>query len=116
MENTSTGRDKRLNPTKTVYVVYYQATDASGYQWQVETGNSKSEANRILAEGEHVERRVLSIRDSRKYITVEAGQTADTYTAVQKQKYLLMAGLSVGYLVISLTVWVVVWWKKTGKL
>ena len=50
MENHATGRDKRNNPTKTVYVVYYQASDATGYQWKPETSNSKDHANQILAQ------------------------------------------------------------------
>ena len=34
VQNTSAySRDRRMNPTKTVYMVYYRATDGSGYQW-----------------------------------------------------------------------------------
>ena len=106
VENTSTGRDKRLNPKKTVYVVYYQTLDGTGYRWKVDTG-SKSEANRILAAGESVERRVLSITETGKYITVEAELTADTYVEGQKQRYFWMAGLSGGYLVLCLAGWVI---------
>ncbi|HJC24660.1 MAG TPA: hypothetical protein H9761_13300 [Candidatus Eisenbergiella merdavium] len=113
VENTSTGRDKRLNPTKTVYVIDYKTLDGSGYQWHVNTGNSKSEANRILAAGESVERRVLSIKETGKYITVEAELTADTYVEGQKQRYFWMVGLSGGYLVLCLAGWVVV--KQSQK-
>ncbi len=108
VENTSTGRDKRLNPTKTVYVIDYKTLDGSGYQWHVNTGNSKSEANRILAAGESVERRVLSIKENGKYITVEAELMADTYVEGQKQRYFWMVGLSGGYLVLCLAGWVIV--------
>ena len=106
VENTSTGRDKRLNPKKTVYVVYYQTLDGTGYHWEVDTG-SKSEANRILAAGESVERRGLSIKETGKYITVGAELTADTYVEGQKQRYFWMAGLSGGYLVLCLAGWVI---------
>ena len=112
VENTSTGRDKRLNPKKTVYVVYYQALDGTGYRWEVDTG-SKSEANRILAAGENVERRVLSIKETGKYIIVGAELTADTYVEGQKQQYFWMAGLSGGYLVLCLAGWVIV--KQSQK-
>ena len=112
VENTSTGRDKRLNPTKTVYVVYCQTLDGTGYRWEVDTG-SKSEANRILAAGESVERRVLSIKETGKYITVGAELTADTYVEGQKQRYFWMVGLSGGYLVLCLAGWVVV--KQSQK-
>ena len=30
----ASGRDRRMNPTKTVYMVYYQDTSGSGYQWR----------------------------------------------------------------------------------
>ena len=34
VQNTSAySRDRRMNPTKTVYMVYYRAADGSGYQW-----------------------------------------------------------------------------------
>ena len=113
VENTSTGRDKRLNPTKTVYVIDYKTLDGSGYQWYVNTGNSKSEANRILAAGESVERRVLSIKETGKYITVGAELTADTYVEGQKQRYFWMVGLSGGYLVLCLAGWVIM--KQSQK-
>ena len=108
VENTSTGWDKRLYPTKTVYVVYYQTSDGMCYQWEVETGNDKDHANQILAAGESVNRRVLSIRENGKYMTVDAELTADTYVAGQQKRYLRMVWLSGGYLVLCLVVWVVV--------
>ena len=106
VENTSTGRDKRLNPKKTVYVVYYQTLDGTGYRWEADT-SSKSEANQILAAGESVKRRVLSIKETGKYITVGTELTADTYVEGQKQRYFWMAGLSGGYLVLCLVGWVI---------
>ena len=37
VQNTgASGRDRRMNPTKTVYMVYYLATDGSGYKWSDE--------------------------------------------------------------------------------
>lgn len=106
VENTSTGRGKRLNPKKTVYVVDYQTSDGSGYRWEADTGGSKSEANKILAAGESVERRVLSIRETGKYITVGAELTADTYAEGQKERYFWTAGLSGGFMVLCLAGWV----------
>ena len=32
----ASGRDRRMNPTKTIYMVYYRAADGSGYQWSGE--------------------------------------------------------------------------------
>lgn len=115
VENTSTGRDKRLYPTKTVYVVYYQALDGSGYQWKVETGNKKSDANQILYEGKSVKQRVLSIKDTKKYITVEDELTIDTYVKGQLHQYIWMVGLSIGYLIFCLVVWMVIKRRKNNK-
>lgn len=37
VQNTgASNRDRRMNPTKTVYMVYYRATDGSGYKWSDE--------------------------------------------------------------------------------
>ena len=76
VENHATGRDKRNNPTKTVYVVYYQTPDGTGCQWKLETSNDKDYANQILAKGESVDRRVLSINENGKYMIVDADLTA----------------------------------------
>ncbi len=87
VENHATGQDKRNNPTKTMYVVYYQTSDGTGYQWKLESSNDKDYANQILAEGESVDRCVLSIKENRKYMTVDAELTADTYAAGQQKRY-----------------------------
>ena len=59
---------------RTVYLVYYRATDGSGYQWKDEV-QYRNAAEKMVAAEENVERRVLSIRESGKYITVEGDQT-----------------------------------------
>lgn len=107
VENHTTGRDKRNNPTKTVYVVYYQTSDGTGYQWKLETSNDKDYANQILAEWESVDCRVLSIKENGKYMTVDAELTADTYIAGQQKQYLWMVGLSGSYLVLCFVAWLV---------
>ena len=116
VENRATGRDKRNNPTKTVYVVYYQASDGTDYQWKLETSNDKDYANQILAKGESVDRRVLSIKENGKYMTVDADLTADSYVAEQQKRYLWMAGLSGGYLVLCVVVWLVMKRRTIEKL
>lgn len=50
--------------------------DGTGYQWKLETSNDKDYANQILAKGESVDRRVLSINENGKYMTVDAELTA----------------------------------------
>ena len=88
------GRDRRTNPSKTVYMVYYQATDGSGYQWSDET-LTQSMGQEIVNAGQTVERRVLRIPEEGTYITVEPSQTAESYTASLRERYNLMCGFAV---------------------
>jgi len=52
VKNTrASSRDRRMNPTKTVYMVYYRATDGSGYEWS-EEAYSKDHDQRAVEAGE----------------------------------------------------------------
>ncbi len=94
VQNTSAySRDRRMNPTKTVYMVYYRATDGSGYQW-INQAITRELGQKTVEEGVPVTRRVLSIPSDRTYITVEPDQTAESYTAGLRQKYVLALALS----------------------
>ena len=64
VKNTATGRQGRLHPTKTVWLVYYKATDGILYEWK-KSVSSRTEAESIVSGGEIVERRVLSIHYDR---------------------------------------------------
>ena len=71
VENTgASGRARRMNPTKTVYMVYYRDTSGGGYQWSEQALNRQLGQEIVDAEIA-VERRVLAIPDDRSYITVE---------------------------------------------
>lgn len=112
VENTSgSSRSRRMNPTKTVYVVYYRTTDGTGYRWKREVA-SKSQGQKILAEKELFERRVLAIRGEKKYISVDAELTAESYTTDLKQKYTWALAFSVVYILAYITVWGVIFWKR----
>ena len=52
VENTgASGRDRRMHPTKTVYMFNYRATDGSGYEWS-EEAYSKDHGQRAVEAGE----------------------------------------------------------------
>lgn len=106
VENHTTGRNKRLHPTKTVYMVHYQATDGTGYKWNIEGGSTKETAQILYNQGE-ITRRVLSISEDDTYITIEPEQTAETYTTALRQRYILMIGGSIVYIGIYLAVWII---------
>lgn len=104
VKNNAAGRTQRNNPTRTVYMVYYQTTDGTGYRWQVEGGSVRESAEQVYERGP-VERRVLSIPADNTYITVEADQTAEGYTSSLQQKYILLLSLSGGYVLAYAAVW-----------
>ena len=112
VQNTSAySRDRRMNPTKTVYMVYYRATDGSGYQW-TDQAITRELGQETVKEGVTVTRRVLSIPSDRTYITVEPDQTAESYTAGLRQKYVLALALSAAYILVYLVIWGVILSKK----
>ena len=112
VRNTSSySRDRRMNPTKTVYMVYYRATDGSGYQW-TDRAITRELGQETVKEGVPVTRRVLSIPSDRTYITVEPDQTAESYTAGLRQKYVLALALSAAYILVYLVIWGVILSKK----
>jgi len=102
VKNTSaSSRDWRMYPTKTVYIVCYRATDGSGYKW-TERAIAPEIGQAVVDAGITVERRVLSIPGRGTYITVEPGQTAESFTAEWRQKYIIILSLSAGYLLLYL--------------
>lgn len=107
VKNNAPGRAQRNNPTRTVYMVYYQTTDGTGYRWQVEGGSVRELTEQVYDRGP-VERRVLSIPADNTYITVEADQTAEGYTSSLRQKYILILALSGGYVLVYAAAWVVI--------
>lgn len=112
VQNTSAySRDRRMNPTKTVYMVYYRATDGSGYKWS-DRAITRELGQETVKEGVPVTRRVLSIPSNRTYITVDPDQTAESYTAGLRQKYVLALALSAVYILVYLVIWGVILSKK----
>lgn len=115
VENTSSSRRSRQrNPTKTVYVVYYRATDGTGYRWRTQA-SSKTSGQKIVKDKAPVERRVLAIRGAKKYISVEAEQTAESYTSGLKRRYGWMFGISAAYIAAYLAAWGIILLKGRRK-
>lgn len=108
VQNTgASSRDRRMNPTKTVYMVYYLATDGSGYKWSDEA-LTRDLGEDIVEAGETVRRRVLSIPSDGTYVTVEPEQTAESYTEGLRGKYTFIIGLSTLYILFYLIVLILV--------
>lgn len=108
VQNTSaSGRDRRMNPTKTVYMVYYLATDGSGYKWSDEA-LTRDLGEDIVEAGETVRRRVLSIPSDGTYITVGPEQTAGSYAESLRGRYTRIVGLSALYILFYFIVLILV--------
>ena len=115
VQNTgASSRDRRMNPTKTVYMVYYRATDGSGYKWSNEAF-SKDHGQRVVEAGETVERRVLRIPADGTYITVEPEQSAGSYTEGLRQKYITVLALAGAYVLLYGLGWCVLIFTKKSK-
>ena len=115
VQNTgASSRDRRMNPTKTVYMVYYRATDGSGYKWSNEAF-SKDHGQRVVEAGETVERRVLRIPADGTYITVEPDQTAGSYTEGLRQKCTTVLVLAGAYVLLYGLGWCVLIFTKKAK-
>lgn len=111
---SSSGRDRRMNPTKTIYKVYYRATDGSGYQWS-EQAITRELGQEIVDAGDAVERRVLVIPTDRSYITVEPDQTAESYTAGLRQRYITTLVLAGAYVLLYVAVWCILIFIKKQR-
>lgn len=110
VQNTgASGRNCRMNPTKTAYMVYYRDTSGSGYQWS-QQALTREIGQDVVDAGAAVERRVLAIPADRSYITVELGQTAGL-----RQKYITALVLAGAYVILYAAVWCVVVWVRKRK-
>ena len=116
MQNTgASGRDRRMNPTQTAYMVYYRDTSGSGYQWS-EQALTRELGQEIVDAGAAVERRVLAIPSDRSYITVEPGQTAESYTAGLRQKYITALVLAGAYVLLYVAAWCVIFGVRKKRM
>ena len=114
VKNTSANRrDRRMNPTKTVYMVYYQTTDGSGYQWSQQV-LTRELGKKTVEEGVSITRRVLNIPNKHTYITVEPELTAESYASGLRQRYIIALCLSVGYILLYLLLtWYMIRYNKS---
>lgn len=108
VENTgAVGRQRRMNPTRTVYMVYYRDTEGNGYEWK-QQALSREAGQAIVEAGVSAERRVLRIPDKGTYITVKPWEDAKSYTRGLQSKYVGFLVISSVYLVLYLLVWSIV--------
>lgn len=62
--------------------------------------------------GTTVERRVLIIPANRSYITVEPDQTAESYTAGLRKRYLAVLSLAGSYVLLYAAAWCVTGFRR----
>lgn len=112
VSNTSTNsRERRMNPTKTVYRVEYQDNNEKGYRWSMQASTGE-QGQAIVKAQIPIERRVLVIPADNTYITVEPEQSAASYTARLRQKYITTLILAGSYILLYGAMWYVLWRRK----
>lgn len=95
-------------------MVYYRDNSGSGYQWS-EQALTRELGQEIVDVGAAVERWVLAIPADRSYITMELGQTAESYTAGLRQKYITALVLAEAYALLYVAAWCVLIFMKRAK-
>lgn len=110
VEDTSRSGSSYRSRQRSVYKVVYKAQDA-GYTY-TEEAPAESIGKQYVREKRSVERRVLSITGEDLYITVDAKYTLEGYVQSLRTRYLVVFGLSAGYLA-ALAVWYIM--KKRAE-
>ena len=105
--NSAYNRDRRMNPKKTIFVIYYKATDGSGYTWN-KLATDREQGTETIKNSIPVSRRVLTISADNTYITVEQQENAKSYTAKLRQKYTITLTLAVIYILLYIVVWIII--------
>lgn len=103
VKNNSSGRQQRMNPTRTVWRVYYKTAEHSGYRWH-EDVVSKRIGQDIIARKQPVKRRVLSLTEGKTYITVPPELSAGRYISKLQRRYLGILGIGAFYLILYFSV------------
>lgn len=103
--------------TFTERLIVYGINSGSGYQWS-EQALTHELGQKIVDAGITVERRVLAIPADRSYITVEPDQTAESYTAGLRKKYITALVLAGVYVLLYVAAWCVTGGMKrrTGQV
>lgn len=114
VKNNSSGRTQRMNPTKTVYMIYYREVNGAGYRWSEEAA-SKEAGRRVVEQGQQVRRRVLAIPAEGTYLTIDPELSAEAYANGLRRRYLGMMWAAIGYLVFYLLAWGLIWAVKKQK-
>lgn len=115
VKNTSPySRDRRMNKNKTMYIVNYRAADGSAYTWSELTADSEM-GMETVKKGIPVTHRVLTIPSNRTYITVKPQETAETYTAGLRKKYIISLTLAGIYILTYAVMWCVLILIKKRK-
>ncbi len=104
-----------MRPTKTIYMLYYRATDGSGYQWSRKVV-SKTSGQKMIEEGMPVERRVLSITGENTYLTTESHLNAKTYTRQLRQQCRIRFFICILYLIFYGSFWLLRRIYKNSRL
>lgn len=111
-EMQGTSRVVRSNRTKTVTYLEYWAQEHSGWRYRVK--RSASLAREDIKSGSPIERRVFTIKDTKRYITTEPEATAESYARGERGYVQLLIGLGGAYCAAYFT-YLLIYWRQRRK-
>lgn len=113
----SSGHQKNRRAATLIYVVEYRASDGTGYRYRYRGGTARSLAQKVYDQGP-VDRRVLLIEKESAnitYITVEADETAESYTKGRMVQLQIRVSLAGAYLLAYGAIRYVLWARKQDR-
>lgn len=96
--------------TRTVYNVEYRAA-SDGYGYHEETYSEK-EAQSLLREGVAVQKRVLTVNETGRYLTIAPEETAESYVTRYRMSYITILAVCMTYL-LGFSVFYLYRWRKS---
>lgn len=111
VKNTGSARNRRTNPTRTVYMVTYNADDGSGYRFRYKV-SSQSEGQELIEANNVVEKKVLHNKKKETQLYIEADQSINEYLAEQKNQSNQKLLICIAYVIFYVVCLGVVWAKK----
>lgn len=111
VKNTSPGRNKRTNPTKTVYIVEYVAEGGTPYRHRSQGFPARDMAQGLFDRGP-IDLRVVLTPDGAGFFVTPPDQSMKAHFDQVRSIYFRRMALSGGYLLCYGATWLVIVWKR----
>lgn len=112
-ETHGTSSMRRRNPTHTVYYLEYRAQEHSGWRYRDKMGKSLGEQR--IKDGATVQRRVMTIKDTNRYVTTEVDETPESFAHSEHSYAQILVGLGSAYIASYLTYLILKWYQRRRR-